>query len=413
MSTARDSSATPTDTSSGEDSDPELARLPAPPDAGSDRLFTGPFVTILAVQAAYGFAMSAYLLLPKSLAQGGGTPSQIGRVMAAFGVASVLTIPLLDRIVSALGRRRVLIVASLVMAASSLGFAAYQGPGLPAVALRALQGVSWALLFSAAISLASELAPPSRLAQAIGVAGGASLAMSAVAPAIGEPLVAALGYRALYALAALAALLGAALARRLPGQPPARSFSAAASTAPALEAEPPARRLPVYLALGIGGFAYMVLFTFLGPFALQHGIQAIRAFFIAYTVAALGVRGLSGTLFDRLGHRSVGTKALVLYGAVVAAVGLLGPGWLTALGLAFGIAHGAVIPSLMALLLHSAPHYRRPRILGIANCAMSVGIAAVYPAGALVDRFGYPVVFVATGALTTCSALLLRERRAR
>ncbi|HEX2660952.1 MAG TPA: MFS transporter [Polyangia bacterium] len=375
-------------------------------------MFTRPFVTILAVQGAYGFAMSAYLLLPKSLAQAGGTPSQIGRVMAAFGVASVLTIPLLERIIGALGRRRVMIAAALIMTASSLGFAAHQGPGGIAVVLRALQGVSWALMFSAAISLASELAPPARLAQAIGATGGASLAMSAVAPAIGEPLVASLGYRALYLMAAFAALVGAALARRLPRQGHARAVPlGTAISHVAAVAPPPTRRLPVYLALGVGGFAYMVLFTFLGPFALQRGIQAIRAFFIAYTIAALGVRVLSGTLFDRLGHRSVGMKALALYGLVVAASGLIGPGWLTALGLAFGVAHGAVIPSLMALLLQGAPHDRRPRILGIANCAMSAGIAAVYPAGGLVDRLGYPAVLVATGVVTAMSALLIRQRR--
>ena len=410
MSTQPDLSAAPssTDGASDDDGEPELPAA----GPGADRLFTGPFVTILALQGAYGFAISAYLLLPKSLAQAGGTPSQIGRVMAAFGIASVLTIPLLPRILGELGRRRALIVASLAMAGSSVGFALVSGPGAAAVALRGVQGVTWALMFSAAISLASELAPPARLAQAIGIAGGASLAMSAVAPAVGEPLVAALVYRALYLLAALAALGGAVLARRLPRHSVAHVVTPGATPHPAPTALPaaPIRRLPIYLALAVGGFAYMVLFTFLGPFALQRGFQAIRAFFIAYTVAALGVRLLTGRLFDRVGHRAVGVRALTLYGLVVAATGVLGPGWMTALGLAFGVAHGAVIPSLMALLLQSAPLHLRPRILGIANAAMSVGIAAVYPAGGLVGRLGYPTVFIATGALTASAALLLRER---
>jgi predicted MFS family arabinose efflux permease len=235
--------------------------------------------------------------------------------------------------------------------------------------------------------------------------------MSAVAPAVGEPLVAALGYRALYLLAAFTALGGVFLARRLPRHGVAHVVSPGAAPPPAPFAvvAAPIRRLPIYLALGVGGFAYMVLFTFLGPFALQRGFQAIRAFFVAYTVAALGVRLLTGRLFDRVGHRAVGMRALALYGLVVAATGVLGPGWMTALGLAFGVAHGAVIPSLMALLLQSAPLHLRPRILGIANAAMSVGIAAVYPAGGLVDRLGYPGVFIATGALTACAALLIRE----
>ena len=417
---------------------PESTPAPA---ADVDRLFTAAFVRVLGTQAAYGFAMSVYLLLPKSLAQAGGTPSQIGRVMAAFGAASVLTIPFLGRIIGGLGRRRALIVASLVMAVTSLGFAITHGPGLAAVVLRAVQGLTWALMFSAGISLASELAPPARLAQAIGFAGGASLAMSAVAPAVGEPLVAAYGYRPLYVLAAVAALIGAALASGLPrrsvaglggttassrtavsatGTPSTTPASPAGAVAPTRTAAPAgspvvataresSRRLPVYVALGIGGFAYMVLFTFLGPFALEHGVTAIRAFFVSYTVAALAVRILAGRLFDRLGHRAVGVKALAMYGLVVASAGIIGPGWLTTLGLAFGLAHGAVIPSLMALLLNAAPLEHRPRTLGIANAAMSLGIAAVYPAGGLVGRLGYPAVFIATGVLTACSAWLIRE----
>jgi MFS family permease len=139
-------------------------------------------------------------------------------------------------------------------------------------------------------------------------------------------------------------------------------------------------------------------------------VYAIRTFFIGYTSSAIAVRVFGGGLSDRLGHRTVAASSLLLYGAVVASAGVLAPYHLGLLGLAFGTAHGAAYPSLMALLVQGTPLSRRPRALGIANGAMSVGISAVAPAGVVAARFGYPALFALVGGLTSGAALLLVPR---
>lgn len=264
-------------------------------------------------------------------------------------------------------------------------------------------------MFSTALTLTAEMAPLGRLAQAIGLAGAAALVMNALAPAIGEPIADRFGYRPVFALAAVAALVAAGMARRLPKTHLPRLDGVEAK--PAANATVVAMsRWPLYTVFGVSGLAFSTLFTFLAPYALGQGVRAISAFFVAYTASALAVRVLGGRLADRLGHRAVAMGALVMYGLVVASTGALGPHHLAILGVGFGVAHGAVFPAMMALLINSAPSQRRPRILGIANGAMSLGISAVFPAGYLVKHLGYPALFAIAGGLVTASAALVRRR---
>src|SRR4051794_740117 len=99
MSTAHDPRPSQPDSADeGEEGDQARARAlraapaPEPGSRSADRpILTRPFLRLLGVQASFGFAFSVFLLLPKVLAASfGSAPSEIGLVMAAFGLASVL-----------------------------------------------------------------------------------------------------------------------------------------------------------------------------------------------------------------------------------------------------------------------------------------------------------------------------------
>jgi MFS family permease len=177
-------------------------------------LITPPFARLLVMQAGFGFAFSVFLLLPKVLATAfASTPGEIGTVMAAFGLGSLIAIPAVGRVVEALGNRGALVLANLLLAAGALGFVLVHGAGAAAVLLRGLHGVAWSLGFAAGMAMAADLAPAARLAQAVGIFGAASLAMNAVAPAVAEPLGERFGYRAVFALAGAAATLATHFAK--------------------------------------------------------------------------------------------------------------------------------------------------------------------------------------------------------
>ena len=88
-------------------------------------------------------------------------------------------------------------------------------------------------------------------------------------------------------------------------------------------ATPSPKARSILAALALTGAGFNVVMAFLAPFALRHGIQAVHGFFISYTLAALGIRVLGGALTDRLGFRRTATLGIILYGIVVAGIGLV------------------------------------------------------------------------------------------
>src|SRR4051812_50198827 len=82
--------------------DPEPYSRGAP----AARLWSRAFVDLLIAEALFGLSYSMFVLLPKLLAVGyGASAAQIGTVMAAFGVASLGTIPLIPPVRKRLDNR--------------------------------------------------------------------------------------------------------------------------------------------------------------------------------------------------------------------------------------------------------------------------------------------------------------------
>jgi MFS family permease len=362
-------------------------------------LFARPFLALLSVQFACGVSLSVFLLLPKILvARLHATPAYVGLVAAAFGLASVAVIPLVGARIDHARRVPMLAAACVVMIATSLGFLLVRDAGALAVILRGLQGTTWALIYSAGAALAAELAPPGRLAQTMGLWGSANLVTSAFSPALVEPMIDRAGPGAAYIAAAVAGLVGLGLTRLVPEPAPARA--SAARNIPLLVVLRRPSTLRMIVIVMLAGVAYGAMFTFHQPMALGLGIRNVRGFFIAYTAGALGVRLVMGPVMDRVGAYRMTALALGAYAAVVAAMSLLAPGRLTIFGGLFGVAHGVLFPSFMALVVASAAPEERGRLLTVWNGSFAAGSIVALPLGALAAQVGYPSVFIATGCAT-------------
>jgi len=390
-----------------ESEDPEPYSRGAP----ATRLFTPAYIDLLISEALFGFSYALFVLLPKLLAVSyGATASQIGAVMAAFGVASLVTIPLIAPIVKRLDCRRTMVLGTFLLGAAAFGYMFIHSAGVLAAVLRGAQGIAWSLTFAAGMSLVADVAPPVRLGQGIGLYGAVALATSALGPAVAEPLANRFGARPLFMLSAIVALAGAWFCRRLP------TGAGPESPAPGAPAKSGAARSRAVVigVLAVGSMASAVVSTFVAPFALAHGIGAVRGFFIAYTLTALAVRIGATRLVDRLGRRNTAFAGAAGYGLVMIAMATAGPEHLIPLGAAFGVVHGIVFPALMALVLGEAAREERPRLLAFANGAINLGITGLGAIGAIADHAGYAAVFGVTGAITTMTAgLLLVPRRSR
>lgn len=377
---------------------------PFPARAGRPVLYSSGFVVLFAQQLGFAFAFSTFFLLPKFLARElAAPPSAIGVVSAMFGASGLLAIPLVGSAIDRLPRVTFLRVGTLLLGVTALGYLLVRDAGLLAAALRLVQGVAWAMVFTAGLAWTSETVPPSRLGEALGVVGGSNLLMQAIAPAVVEPLADRHGFSTAFVMAASAAAISTAFAFKL-AEPVASRPSASVSLLDSLRQRTTWLFVPIQLSAGV---AYGVMFTFALPFALTIGIHEVRNFFVAYTAAALVVRFGLGSVTDRMGRRAVSIAALVLYGASVAAMQRLSALGLPLLGASFGIAHGFFFPAINALILERARAGERGKILAIANGSFSLGGAAVFGFGVLIEHVGYPPVFWLGGSSALVGALLL------
>jgi MFS family permease len=371
---------------------------------GEPRLWTRSFINLIVAQSVFGFAYAQFVLLPKLLAVSyHATARQIGVVMAAFGVASLLAIPVMAPVMKRLGCRRAMLLGNALLAGSALGFIFIHSAGWAAALLRGAHGIAWSLFFAAGMTLVADVAPRAKLAQAIGLFGGAALAMSALGPAVAEPMAARWGAHSVFVFAAVIAAAGAWFCLRLPEAVPAPASARGALSEPSSART----RVSAIIVFAVGGLASAGVVTFVAPFALQHHIDVVRGFFVAYTVTALAMRIGAARVTDRLGHRRVALAGCAGYGLVMVVMGGAGPGHLILLGAAFGVAHGVLYPALMALVIADLPADRRPRALAFTNGAINLGVAGVGVLGLIAEHTGYPGVFVVTGAATFAAAMLL------
>ncbi len=156
---------------------------------------------------------------------------------------------------------------------------------------------------------------------------------------------------------------------------------------------------------------FHVVMAFLAPLALSRGVATVSGFFVAYTIAALTMRTGGGALTDRLGLKSSASLGILAYGTFIAAIAAVGPRSLVALGLGFGVAHGVLFPSLMALLFDKSVSAERARLAAFSNGVLNLGMLTVLGFGRLANHAGLASVFVITGASVAASALLLVQDR--
>jgi MFS family permease len=362
---------------------------------------------VLVAQVGFGYAFSTYFLLPKFLVvELGAGPEQIGLLTAVHGFAVVAFMPPMGALVDRFGRRGFLTAGALLMLAASLAFAAVTSLGPVIYGLRVVQGLAFAMAFTAGSALAIDEAPPERVAQAIGLFGLTFLSMNAVGPAVVEEVSGRAGWPAAFALAAVGAALCALLSRRVRERPEARGDEGALAGLVAVATR--ASQLRVMLVIALVGTAFHAIFTFHQPFALESGMLHLRGFFAAYASVAIVVRVGFGGWIDRLGRRPVALAALAIYVGVALLASALPAVGLAALGASLGLAHGVFYPAFNAVAIESAGVRERGKVMALYQAAFTLGGAAGPLAlGHLAARAGYPAVFQAAAACLVAALCVL------
>ena len=357
----------------------------------STPLLSGPFVRVLLANFFFFLNFASFFLLPVHVKALGGDEATVGAVMGTAGIAGLVTLPFVGMGIDRYGRRRFLVVGSAVMTVLSLCFVSVDRIGWPLFLLRMLQGMSFAAAFTAAATLAAELAPRARRAEALGLFGVSTLSTHAIAPAVGEEIVRRAGFPVLFTVAAALSLLAIVC---VAGVPPGNVRRHRGEVGTPLRFE----RLQWILAFTMVccGLAFGAVVTFIPTFVLTGGLGRVGTFFAVYTGAAVLTRLIGGGLSDAFGRRAVIVPTLLLLAASILVLSTVTSvrTLVIAAGL-FGLAQGLSYPTLNAFAVDLSADEHLGRAQALFNGAFNLGVtSSAFIFGAVVVRFGYRPMFM-------------------
>lgn len=329
-----------------------------------------------------------------------------GMVVSSIAVAAVASRPWAGSFIDRRGRRPLLLLGPLVIAATSVGLLAVRSVWM-VLLCRLVQGVGNGMTYSAASAMAADVAPEDRRARYLARFSLFFYIGFAVGPFVAEALIDGPGYDAVWWCVAGFCGSGLLVALALP--------ETLQRSGPVPEPPPLWNRLfhPAAVAPGVVFFCVGVGWTavsaFLALYAREIGLSGSQGLFLVLSVTVLATRALAGNLADRLGR-----LAVALPGALAVAVGLAvlaaypEPVAATLALIVFGAGFSGLFPALLALVVDRAPPAERGVAMSSFNVFFDVGAPiGGYGMGQLVDWGGFSLGFGVMSGLAAVGGLLL------
>jgi DHA1 family inner membrane transport protein len=380
------------------------------------RLRLGLLAACLFVVATNGFVIAG--LLPEVARDLGVTPQTVGGSISAYAVVVAVVAPVAS-IVLARAPRVAVLTGGILLVGLGTVLAVTAGSFVPFLAGRVVAGVGGAVLVPAATAAAPSVLPAAFRGRALAIAGLGFTLASAVGSPLGTALATLGGWRlALGALAALAILLGAAVALVVRGLPEPPRIGLAARFAPLADARIVLALIAMVLATASFNIVYIYSSAVTAGATGGDGVL-LAGLLLVYGLAGIVGTTLAGRLTDRRGSTPVAVGALVGQVVVLLLLAAGAASYLLDLPVfaLWGVTAFAVVVPVQARLVAIDPEaagivlswYSTAMYIGI-GLAPVVGGAALAAGSAVVPLAGAGAALLGLGVFAL--GLRLRGRRA-
>jgi MFS family permease len=332
----------------------------------------------------------------------------VGVVIGAYAFTGLGGRPFAGRLADHRGRRRTVVLGTLLVGLAGLLYLVPAGlPGL--IVARLVLGMGEGAVFTAGSAWIVDLAPPGRRARVIGLYGLAVWSGLSIGPLIGELIYHASGFDAVWAFAAAAPFAGSLVALRVP-DPFVPIPHAARGPLIARESIRPG------LALSLASVGYAAIASFIVLHLQAQGESHGAIAFTVFAVTVVLTRLIAGDLPDRIGPLRCAAGAASVESFGLALIALAGGLPMAIVGAAaMGTAFSLLYPSLSLVVVNRVSDARRGAALGTFTAFFDLGVGIGAPlAGIAAALGGYPAAFwVAAGcALGTLSVAVALRRAA-
>jgi len=386
----------------------------------SQTLWTRTFILLCCAQF---FGSSQHALLqptfPLYITSLGGTPFQVGLVLACFAVTSVVFRPLIGAWADRWSEPGVSICGlSLLSIAVFICFIHLTEATMFANALR---GLGWAAMSAAGYSMLALSAPPARRGEASGYYSGVQASGTILLPAVALWLIEKPfgGFNIVFAVAIALAAIGACMSALL-----ARSVPEKIHHPQTADALPWWREIlnvldrEIILASVLSFFSHVTfpaVASFLVLYAREIGVDNIGWFYVGSGATSILARPMLGKVSDNIGRRRallacfvLQALALLMLAYAANLIALMISGVLYMVGLALSSS------TTLAIAMEQAKPERRGRAMATFSIALplSNGIGALL-CGSLVQWFGFFWMYAIGAAIAAGGLLITIANRAR
>jgi MFS family permease len=329
----------------------------------------------------------------------GGTKAQAGWFLSVYAFASAFSAPLMGNLADHVGRKRMLMTASLLFIAFSLLYGVIRVvPLLLVIAI--IHGSLWSGLIASASAIMSDFIPETRRNEGLAYWGLASTAAIALAPAAGLTIYEHFGWVALCSELAVLSLLTFTWASQLP------VTHETIATAHSLREAWDITTIRPALSLSVICFGYGGVTSYVAILSRERGIRPESLFFTIFALSIVVVRVFTSRLGDRLGPK---TMLYPSYASIPISFAILSfatrPWQLVLSATLFGIGMGGAYPAFANFLLMNTDPKRRARTFGSIVMAFDTGIAVgSLSIGAIGQRYSLGTAFAVAAALS-CLAI--------
>lgn len=362
----------------------------------NERIWSAPFVLAFAAHFLAGLSLHGLIHLPGLLKDWGAGATLVGVVISTLSVSAIVVRPWVGWWMDTRGRRRVILVGCLVHALSCVAYLGLDDVGVPIFAVRIVQGIADAMIFSAFFTVAADLVPERRRTEGIAVFGVSGMLPISLGPLLGDFVLVDHGYRELFWVLSALAFLALIAALFIPETRPAN-------------AEPPSGMLkaislrqlrPLWMAGIVFAMSLTSFFVFLKNYVEREELGTISTFFTPYAITAVVLRLVAGWLPDRVGPRRMLFPSMILLATGIAGLGMATSSThVMAMGVLCGLGHGYTFPIISTLIVNRAPPQDRGSALTIFTALFDVGLLVGGPLlGAIVEQASAQTMFfVAAG----------------
>jgi MFS family permease len=322
--------------------------------------------------AALLFFAAFYTLmipLPLYLAQAGLPDWQIGAILGALGVASLIARPLAGTFADGWGRKPVMLFGTVALVVGVVGISSVtRAPVL--FGMRVAQAVGYVAFTTAATALVADLASPERRGGALALFGtAANIAMTLTPAAINAALDVLTLTGAFWLAAALAAIAGV-MAFRVKEPAAEKAVDSHGNLFGVMR-----KLVTPVLAAALFGVGFGAFLQFLPLLAERRGIGAIGLVYSVYGIGIILTRLTTGRLLDGSSRNRMLSLAFLLLGAGLTGFAVAGSliGLLVA-ALAIAAGSGVLHPSLIAIHVERVAPNERGRATAVFYLGFDLGI---------------------------------------